>query len=303
MFKASRPDVGGSFLPAEYVRAQAEHRTNFLAIVLFLVIMGLLVSAFLITNRRWEAVRQRDAKVTSAYKSEAGKIQQLHELERRQAEIAQKAQIVNALHERIGRSVLLAEINTRRPNDNLDILELTLTGKRIKAAKANPKARKSQVRNLSQSASVGSKNQTDPQSRPSIEAPRFEHTLELVGVSRDNASITDYLSALVASPLLEQVELAYIEQTVIEQQTFRKFEIRAHLRENVDPREIDLARYDNAEDPAVEDPVVEAVAGEVGVEAGVQDGAVDGGAGQDDAPQDGAKMLRSIFAMFGGGED
>ena len=47
----------------------------------------------------------------------------------------------------------------------------------------------------------------------------------------------------------------------------------------------------------------EAVGGEVGVEVGVQDGAGDGGAGQDDAPQDGAKMLRSIFAMFGGGED
>ncbi len=277
MFKATRPDAGGSFLPADYVQARAEHRANFLTILLFLVIMFLLVSAFLITNRRWQAVRERDAAVSIAYEKEAGKIKQLHELERRQAEIAEKAEIVNALHERIGRSVLLAELNTRRPNDDVDILELELKGKRIKTQpKADPKQRRGKVRNLSSKARVSEKNQEDD--RPRIEPPRFEHTLKIVGVSRDNASITDYLAALVDCPLLERVELAYIEETMLEDEDFRKFEIRARLRDRVDPRELDLARYEQLRNE------VERAEGE-------------------DTADDRAGVLESIFATFSDGEE
>lgn len=282
MFKSTRPDAGGSFLPQEYIEAKAEHRANFLTVLLFLVIMFLVVSAFLITNRRWESVRSRDQAVSTAYEREAGKIKQLHELERRQAEIAEKAEIVNALHERIGRSVLMAELNTRRPNDDVDILELELVGKRIKEASAgDPKAKKGAVRNLSSKTAVSKKNSEEVEARPRVEPPRFEHTLKLVGISKDNASITDYLSALVASPLLTGVELAFIEETIIEEEDFRKFEIRAKLRENVDPRELDLARYESLREE------VERAEG----------GGADGGG--EDAPM----TIRSIFAAFGAGKE
>ena len=251
MFKSSTPARGGSFLPTEYVEARAEHRANFLSVLLFMVIMSGVVTAFMVTNRRWQAVRDQDEQITLAYEREAGKIQQLQELEQRQAEIAEKAEIVNALHEEYGRSVLLAEINTRRPNDDLDILELTLEGKRIKAATGDPRGQtKSQVRNLSNSAAVNEKNQADAQTRLRVEPPRYAHTLTLIGVSKDNASITDYLSSLAECALLTDVELETIEETVIEKEDFRKFKIVAKLLENVDPNALDLARYRTTEGEA-----------------------------------------------------
>ncbi len=288
MLKPSGPSTGGSFLPTEYVKARAEHRANFLSVVLFMVIMAGVVTAFLVTNRRWQEVRAQDEQITLAYEREAGKIQQLHELENRQAEIAEKAEIVNALHETYGRSVLLAEINTRRPNDDLDILEIKLEGKRQKTASGDPRGQtKSQVRNLSQSASVNDKNQADAQSRPRVEPPRYVHTLKLVGVSKDNASITDYLASLVECPLLEDVELKTIEETVIEKETFRKFEIVAMLVENVDSGALDLARYRT---DGVESAGGDADGGEVTDASGA-----DGG--------EGGMTLRSIFAAFGDKED
>ncbi len=299
MFKSSNPAAGGSFLPTEYVEARAEHRANFLAVLMFMIIMGGVVTAFLVTNRRWQAVRAQDEQITLAYEREAGKIQQLHELENRQAEIAEKAEIVNALHEHYGRSVLLAEINTRRPNDDLDILELKLEGKRLKAATGDPKAQaKSQVRNLSQSASVNDKNQADAQSRPRIEPPRYEHTLKLVGVSKDNASITDYLASLAESALLRDVELKTIEETVIEKEDFRKFEIVAKLVENVDPEALDLARYRSGG--------VETVSGDEDSSEAGEDASSEGrdlANAPHDEVSDGEMTLRSIFAAFGDKED
>ena len=80
MFKSSAPASGGSFLPTEYVEARAEHRANFLAVLLFMVIMGGVVTAFMVTNRRWQSVRDQDKQITLAYEREAGKIKQLQEL-------------------------------------------------------------------------------------------------------------------------------------------------------------------------------------------------------------------------------
>ncbi len=287
---SSSAAAGGSFLPSEYVEARAEHRANFLAVLLFMVIMGGVVTAFLVTNRRWQAVRDQDEQITLAYESEAGKIKQLHELEQRQAEIAEKAEIVNALHENFGRSVLLAELNTRRPNDDLDILELTLEGKRVKESSGDPRGQaKSQVRNLSKSASVNDKNQEDAQARPRVQPPRYIHTLTIVGVSKDNASITDYLASLSECALLTDLELETIEETVIEKEDFRKFQIVAKLVENVDPNALDLARY---REGGLQDK--DAVAS--GDDA--QDG--DEPATQSD---DSGMSLRSIFAAFGDKED
>lgn len=235
-FKAQRPDVSGSFLPEDYVAAQSENRANFLVVLMFTVIMGLIVSAFLITNRRWQAIHDREATVNAAYKQEEEKIKQLHELKRRQAAIVEKAEIVNALTERIPRSILLAEFNTRRPSQAVVILDFELSGERVRQASGDPSKQAGQVRSLSNKVAVRKTNQQSTQERPKVQPPRFKFSLSLVGVSPQNALITDYLSNLSACPLVKNVELEYIEKTIVDNEELRKFRIVAELRDDVDAR-------------------------------------------------------------------
>ncbi|MCB9845819.1 MAG: hypothetical protein H6811_07550 [Phycisphaeraceae bacterium] len=244
--RQQRPDAGSSFLPSDYLAAKAEHRANFLIVLLYSIIMFLIVSAFLITNRRWQTVRARETAVSAEYKREGEKIEQLKVLEERRAELFEKAEITNSLIERVPRSVLLAQINSTRPA-GITLLEVELEGKRLKdvgTEEAGRSGRGGQVRSLSGKASVSKRNQRKTDERPKIAPPRFEFSLRIMGVSSGNSPITDYLAALTTCPLLEGVDLEYIEQTMLDSQSLRKFQIRARLRQDADVSQLDLALVD-----------------------------------------------------------
>src|SRR5438093_1151288 len=58
-----------------------------------------------------------------------------------------------------------------------------------------------------------------------VAAPRFDSTLRLVGVARQNNTIADYLAGLKDCPFLENVDLKRIDPTTIDKFELRKFEI------------------------------------------------------------------------------
>jgi Tfp pilus assembly protein PilN len=243
----SRPDTGGSFLPRDYVAGKAERRATLTLLVIFTVVMVAIVSAFMVTSQQWNEVRRQQRLIDAAYAEEQVKIQQLRELEEQRAELVDKAEVTTALIDRVPRSVLLAEIVTRMPG-RVTLLEMNLESKRIRAttppaAASAAQGRAGGVRSISATARTNPQNTTRgargaqgdaPAERPKVEPPRFESTLTLIGVATVNNDIADFLQALKACPLLEQVDLQYIQATVIDDIDRRKFEIHARLRPDAD---------------------------------------------------------------------
>jgi Tfp pilus assembly protein PilN len=237
---------GASFLPQDYVARKAEMRANLICLGLFGVVMFCVVAAFFVTNRQWMQVRKAQAAITTQYTQEATKIEQLKLLEKEKSEMMDKAEITTALIEHVPRSILLAELITRMPDD-ITLLELSLISKRIKDTQPPPKDAKQgpQIKTLSSAAPTkpaAGKDKPDPKDVPSAEKiipPKFEYTLKMVGVARVNNNIADYIQSLKSCPLLENPDLKYIKEITIEKLDLRKFEIEVTIRKDADARGIE----------------------------------------------------------------
>ncbi|MBX3377596.1 MAG: PilN domain-containing protein [Phycisphaeraceae bacterium] len=245
-----RPDQqGASFLPQDYVARKAEMRANLICLGLFGVVMFGVIAAFFVTNRQWLHVRRSQQAITAQFSQEAIKIEQLKQLEKQKNEMMEKAEITTALVERVPRSILMAELITRMPDD-ITLLELTLVSKRIKDTPPPKEATKTttspQIKTLSSAAKPGTGKSVEPPKPEKVTPPRFEYTLKLVGVARVNNNIADYIQALKNCPLLENTDLKYIKEVTIEKMDLRKFEIEASIRKDADARGMEPLKDLNA---------------------------------------------------------
>lgn len=234
-----RPDDGGassSFLPKDYVRGKQEMRFVAITVSLFIIVMLAVVGAFLVTNSRWSSVREQQKGIAGEYESESAKLEQLRQLETQREEMLSKARITTALLETAPRSVLLAEIVTSLPEE-ATLLQARLVSKR---AKQSPVAAAAQDAGKAKTGSR-SKGKAEPAPPPVVLPPKFDYTLTITGVAPTNNQVADYLRRLQESPLLQKVELAYIEETKLEDLQLRRFEIVAQLPEDADARKVDQA--------------------------------------------------------------
>jgi Tfp pilus assembly protein PilN len=241
-------DAGASFLPEDYVERRAELRANLLCLGLFGIAMFAVVGAFFFTNRQWLSVRTEQQAINVLYTQEAKRIEQLKVLEQQKADMLSKAEITAALIERVPRSVLLAEIVTRMPDD-ITLLEIRLESKRVvpvAATKPDAATSKTQQRVRTLSGSVRGRTTEKPgdagkgaDAAQKVAPPKFEQTLTLVGVGRENTNVADYVAALKACALVRDVELKFIRETTIDKINLRRFEITAKLRDDADARKIE----------------------------------------------------------------
>lgn len=240
-----RPDAGGSFLPADYVKERGEARANILCLTLFGAVMFSVIAAFFVTNRQWLTVRQEQRMINVEYTAEAQKIEQLKLLESQKGQMLEKAEITTALLERVPRSVLLAELIMRMPRE-VTLLELSLEGKRasepVRPTPTTPGT-------LTRGGAAAAAAVTQPE--PRVTVPKILHTLKLQGVAKQNKDIADYLASLKQCLLLEDVELTYIKARKINDVDLREFEITAGLRPDADARSIEpVARPEQGTQPA-----------------------------------------------------
>src|SRR5262245_59000509 len=124
----ARADAGPSFLPEDYLLRKKERRSNMIALTLFCVVMFGASGGFLMTNRQWTDVAARQAKINAEYTAESKKIDEFNALEAQRKEMLEKAEITAALIEHVPRSILLAEIINRMP-EQLNLTDLKLSGK------------------------------------------------------------------------------------------------------------------------------------------------------------------------------
>ncbi len=237
-----------SFLPEDYIAQKVELRANVLCLSLFGLVMFGVIGAFFVTNRQWLNVRSEQESITVEYTDQAQKIEQLKELEAQKAEMLAKAEITTALIEKVPRSVLLAELVSRMPDD-VTLMDLKLESKRIKddpvpGLTPAPGAAVPKVRSIQTGPGVA----TVPGARPTlpeatrVRPPRFEYKLTIAGVAKRNNEIADYIAALKACKLLDRVDFKHIKSKEIDKVELREFIIEAILRPDADARSIEPAK-------------------------------------------------------------
>lgn len=258
----SPPTPAGSFLPTDYIENRRTGRISFIGAGLLIVVMAGVVGAFLVTTRHRSAIREQQDQINTEYTAEAKKIEQLKKLEVQRREMMDKAEVTAALLEKVPRSMLMAELVTRMPKD-VTLLDLELKGKRIDAPKpaatgkaqlGKPAAKPAgKVKSLSTVVKGGDLPALEERK---ITAPRFEFTLTLTGVASVNNDIAEYLGQLQGCPLLGSVELQYIQQTVIDDLSMRRFQIVAQIKPNADAHDLVTLKPEPqpAEAAAAEEP-------------------------------------------------
>lgn len=235
---------GGSFLPGDYVQAKADTKTNLLGVVAFTIVMFGVVAAFVVSNKRWESVRAEQERVNAEFEMEQGKIAQLEQLEATRKQMLEKARVATALIETLPRSVLLGELYLRMP-EGLSFDELTVESKRI--ASAAPPPVKGGTRSLNAAAAKKAQDEA-----PKVQAPKFSYQLSIVGLAKENNMVADYLAALKRCSLLNDVEIEYIRDTVIDENSYRRFRIVCAPNQDADISELTSIQQAIAELEAAE---------------------------------------------------
>ena len=235
--QARRPEQSSqSFLPEDYVQQRADRRMGLITLALFCIVMLGVTGWFFWTNREWREVKAEQQRVNREYAAEAQKIEELKKLEAQKAEMLDKAEITTALIEKVPRSILLAELVNRMP-EQLTLSEFKLVSKRIRE---QPSAiQRTQAPNSLAGKPLVTPKQPTPNERPKPQAPKYEFRVELVGLAATDNEVADYQAALQECPLLRDVELLFAGHVIVEEVGMRKFRIEATIRDDADAREIE----------------------------------------------------------------
>lgn len=240
-------DKGGtnSFLPEDYVKQRAERRTLVLTVTLFVCVMGGVAAAFFVTNREWHDVRAYQKVVNERYVRAAADIERLKSLESLKGDLLERAEVTQALIERVPRSILLAELINRMPRQ-MTLIDLTIKSDRRERATARSRERLE----AEEKRQTGGRNSTrrgrsltgrGKEEEPAVKvvmAPEYVTNLQIVGVAPRHEDVAAYVRELQNCELLMNVELVRTERKKINDHDLHEFSITASLRREADAREI-----------------------------------------------------------------
>src|SRR4051794_32154889 len=117
-----------SFLPDDYLARKVQRRTNVICATLFLVVMGAITSAFMLSERATAAVVARHEAVVAKYSEEAKKVDTVQQMQEKQRRMAHQAEVTASLLERVPRSYLLAEFTNSLP-PGVSLIDLSMDSK------------------------------------------------------------------------------------------------------------------------------------------------------------------------------
>ena len=223
-----------TFLPEDYVTKQAERRTNVICVILFLVVMTAVFGAFLVTNRQWSKVKERQESINIEYQQAALKIEKLNELEQQKEQMLEKAELAAALVERVPRSILLAELINRMP-PRLGLLEFDIKSEKIKVQPPRTPTGNHSLRGPSRAPTKEEAGAVVAK----VEAPRYLVNVTMRGVAPTDLEVSRYMALLNSYSLVRDVTLEYSEEKEIESRLVREFKIKMRLDPNADVRDIE----------------------------------------------------------------
>jgi Tfp pilus assembly protein PilN len=226
----------GSFLPTEYVKNKSQVRANFVALLLFTLVMAGVIGAFVVNHQRWRDVRVESETITALFTEEASKIEQLKGLEAQRADLLDRAEVVTALIDRVPRSVLMAEIVRDMPA-GITLTLVGLEGERVRPPTAAPDP-KDKSKGKTRSLTTKADDTKKPEAAPKVLPPRFRHTVTVEGLAEKNEEIANYVLSLRSSELFTEVELPLVTSSIVDQVGYRRFKITMRLPEKADARQV-----------------------------------------------------------------
>src|SRR6476646_3203274 len=104
-----------SFLPDDYLEKKARRRANGVCGGLAVLVLGVVCSTFMYTERTMHAVEKRQADIDVVYSDAARRIEQANQMRAQQAQVVRRAELAANLLEQVPRSNLLAEFTNSLP--------------------------------------------------------------------------------------------------------------------------------------------------------------------------------------------
>ena len=240
--------MNASFLPEDYLAKKAERRTNFICLVLFVVVMIGVFLAFMFTNQRYTEVKNRQALINTDYHEAAEEIKLFQELDEQKQEMVHKAELVAALVEPVPRSNILSEVVNRMP-DRLSLVGFTLESEKLKPILPVRDSDNKKTGSLKGPERAKTKEEAAEENQRVL-PPRYRTKMTLTGVAPTDQEVARYLAELNACPLLTDVILKYSEEKEFDGQILREFKFDMKLAPDADVLELNpLVKPRNLNDP------------------------------------------------------
>src|SRR5688500_4211509 len=123
-----------SFLPDDYMEKKLRRRTNAILGTLFLVVVSSIGGTFVWKERATQRLQKQRASLQMEMAEAAKPIEQFKQMQDKQRQLAQQAELTASLLERVPRSYLLAEITNGIPS-GVSLLDFDMNS-RIRAGGA-----------------------------------------------------------------------------------------------------------------------------------------------------------------------
>lgn len=186
-----------NLLPQDYYQRRQGRRTNVMCVILFVVVMGCIVSASMVSRHNARETQAVMDNLNRSYSQAAQTISQMQTLKGQKQTILDKRRRIEALQDPVPKSIVLAVLTNARP-DGISLLHMKLDS-RFDSAKAHSK--NSTVKT------------TKDQGAPVKLAPRLEPkvTVDIIGLAHTDLQVAHYLANLTDSGLTESVDLSYTQ--------------------------------------------------------------------------------------------
>lgn len=220
-----------SFLPEDYLEKKIARRTNVIFISLFAVVLSAVLAAEFV-GRRQEA-RQLDelADRNAQFEQMRRQFEQMEELKAKEGEMKQKANVTASLKDSVPKSSVFNELINNMP-PTLRLTDLNLVTKAVEGGTA---PRTSVQREKLRQAATG---QNEVQIVPTVV------NIDLVGMAPTDVEISEYIGTLNAHPMFDNVTLAFVEESLDNEDVVRKFRIELALDREFDTSAFSPTRAD-----------------------------------------------------------
>ncbi len=225
-----------NFIPEDYIQNHESRRTNFIYLVLFVVVMVLLVGTFGTIKVRQQLL-EAEAEVVSEKMAEAKEsLKQFEELQQKQKAILKTAMTTVELLEPVPRSVLLASLTNNLPG-GVSLLQLKIVQKAPKKSKKSVQPKSSSKYDKAKNK----KSKTGDQEKVSPERLLETH-INIGGVAPSDLQLAAYIRQLSESSLLDNVALVESKEYKMDDSIFRQFKLTAMLRKDISLSDEDIKK-------------------------------------------------------------
>lgn len=181
------------FLPEDYVERRSQQRTVVIFILLFLIVMGGILAAYMKALAGPRRAQAENDSVSRLYDEMANRSAQVQQMEQEKQRMVNKAEVTAVLLERVPRSRLLRELTERMPQ-GVTLISLDLKSREIQPVIATKM------------------EQAQTDAKPELKPVQREVTVNLVGLAPTDGQVASFIASLGKSPVLSDVNLLFSEE-------------------------------------------------------------------------------------------